>query len=138
MSKFLSLALIASSLILLSACGGGEDDGNALMRPGENCLQCHANFVVAGTVYPSATSAAGAGIAGVSVVVTDAKDVVTTMTSNAAGNFWGSSAITLPLKSAYVVRNGTRTDMLGAPGAGCSTCHNQPPASLAPGRLFAN
>jgi hypothetical protein len=137
MSKFFSIALVTSSLILLSACGGG-DDGNALMRPGENCLQCHANFVVAGTVYPSATSAAGAGIAGVSVVVTDAKDLVTTMTTNAAGNFWGSSAITLPLKSAYVVRNGNRTDMLSAPGAGCSTCHNQPPASLAPGRLFAN
>lgn len=121
------LALWLATATLLSACGGGDDDeGNALMRPGENCVSCHANFSVAGTVYPSRTAAANTGLAGVTVVVVDANGQQVTMASNAAGNFYTTAVLAQPLQSTYVVRNGLRSDMGGQPSAGCASagCHD--------------
>lgn len=74
-SFFLVPALLAATL---AACGGGEDGeggSHATMAPGGNCMRsgCHGNFSVAGTVFPSATSGASAGLANLSVVVTDGK-----------------------------------------------------------------
>ena len=124
---FLMLPLLAASI---TACGGGDDGeggSQALMSPGENRMRsgCHRNFTVAGTVFPSANSPASAGIAGVSVVVTDATNAQFPLTSNAAGNFYTSQRMTLPLQSVYVVRNGTRTEMGSSPDGACasSSCH---------------
>ena len=119
---FLLPALLVATL---TACGGGEDGeggSHALMAPGENCMRsgCHGNFTVAGTVFPSAASAASAGLANVSVVITDANNAQTTLTSNAAGNFYTSQSMALPLQSVYVLRNGTRTDMSGTPTGACA------------------
>jgi len=81
---------------------------------------------VAGTVYPSRTAAANTGLAGVTVVVVDANGQQVTMPSNAAGNFYTTAMLALPLQSTYVVRNGVRTDMGGSPSAGCASagCHD--------------
>ena len=122
---FLLLTLMAATI---TACGGGDDDeggSHTLMAPGENCMRsgCHGNFTLAGTVFPSATSSASAGIAGVSVVVTDANNAQTTLTSNAAGNFYTSKTRALPLQSVSMVRNGTSTDMSSPEGA-CASCHS--------------
>jgi hypothetical protein len=115
---------------LLAACGGGDDDGNALMKPGEDCLAsgCHGTgsqrqFTVAGSVFPSAGAAASAGLANVAVVLKDAAGVETTLTTNAAGNFFSSVAMALPLTSVYLVRDGQRTDMRGTPLGACASCH---------------
>lgn len=123
----LTLPLVAA---LLSACGGGDDDGNALMKPGQDCLAagCHSpgsqrQFSVAGTVFPSAGSAASAGLAGVSVVVKDANGTEATLTTNAAGNFFSAAAMAFPLASVYLVRNGKRSNMGGAPQGACASCH---------------
>ncbi len=126
---FLLLPLMAATI---TACGGGDDDeggSHALMAPGENCMRsgCHGNFTLAGTVFPSATSSASAGIAGVSVVVTDANNTQTTLTSNAAGNFYTGKAMAWPLQVS-VVRNGQTTEMSSplssaAEGA-CASCHS--------------
>jgi phosphatidate phosphatase APP1 len=80
---------------------------------------------VAGTVFPNATAPASAGIAGVSVVVTDANNTKITLTSNVAGNFYTRQSLALPLQSVYLVRNGTRTEMGSAPNGSCasSACH---------------
>jgi hypothetical protein len=113
---------------LVTACGdgGGDDEGHATMAPGEDCMRsgCHGNFTVEGTVFPRATSSASAGLTNASVVVTDANSAQTTLTSNAAGNFYTSKTMVLPLQAAYVLRNGTRTDMSGTPAGACTSCHS--------------
>jgi hypothetical protein len=137
-------AMLAAGAAVLSACGGheGDDEGNALMKPGSDCLTgCHSPggsarekaFSAAGTVYPAADSAANAGLAGVKVVITDANDQVLTLYTNAAGNFY-TAAAAAPLKGVYVERGGLRIDMGGAPGGACGACH-QPADS---GRVFLN
>jgi len=137
---FLALAILAGGL----ACGGeGDDTNNAFMAPGQNCMACHkaggsaqeAPFSVAGTVFASATADPGTGLAGVSVILTDANDVETTLVSNAAGNFFTGAALALPLKKAVVLRNGQRTEMAGAPEGACNRCHTQPPTGGASGRI---
>jgi hypothetical protein len=143
LSSWLVSLLVVS--VLVSACGGddGRDEG-ALMRPGEDCLGCHApggtaadaTFSVAGTVYPAATSDANAGLASVEVVVRDANDLEVRMTSNAAGNFFTREAVARPLKSVYAVRAGNRVDMSQAPTGACSACHDLPPRAGAPGRVY--
>lgn len=131
--------LAALGLICCLACGGHDDDdkNNELMAPGQNCQACHGGFTAAGTVFGSATADTGSGLAGVTVILTDANQVETTLVTNAAGNFLTGAAMALPLKKAAVVRNGTRTEMAGAPEGACNRCHTQPPVGSAPGRLFA-
>ena len=140
-SAFLAVFGLAACL----ACGGHDDDdkNNELMAPGQNCLACHtpggpageAPFTVAGTVFGSAAADTGSGLAGVSVILTDANSVDTTLTTNAAGNFFTRAALALPLKKAAVVINGQRTEMSAAPDGACNRCHTQPPAGGAPGRI---
>jgi len=132
------LALLATiGLMSCLACGGHENDdkNNALMAPGQDCKGCHGSFTVAGTVFGSASADTGSGLAGVSVVITDANQVDTTLITNAAGNFYTSAALALPLRKATVVRNGQHTDMSSAPEGGCNRCHTQPPTGGAPGRI---
>ena len=133
-ARLLALLLLASAL----ACGGHDDDDkdNELMAPGQNCMACH-GFTVAGTVFGSATADSGSGLAGVTVIITDANSVDTTLTTNAAGNFFSGAALALPLKKAAVVRNGTRTDMDGVPVGDCNRCHTLPATGLAAGRIHA-
>lgn len=131
-ARLLGLLLLASAM----ACGGHDDDDkdNELMAPGQNCMACH-GFSVAGTVFGSATADSGSGLAGVTVIITDANSVDTTLTTNAAGNFFSGAALALPLKKATVVRNGTRTDMAGAPAGDCNRCHTLPATGGAAGRI---
>ena len=133
-ARLLGLVLLASAL----ACGGHDDDDkdNELMAPGQNCMDCH-GFTVAGTVFGSATADSGSGLAGVTVIITDANSVDTTLTTNAAGNFFSGAALALPLKKAAVVRNGTRTDMDGVPAGDCNRCHTLPATGGAAGRIHA-
>jgi hypothetical protein len=135
MNKALHTALAAFTA-LLAACGGGGSN-NAEMRPGENCLACH-SFSVAGTVFPTATSAANAGLDGVSVIITDANGAETTLTTNAVGNFYTGAALAQPLRSVRVVHGGATAAMVGTPTGACSTCHALPPSSGAPGRVYVN
>jgi len=132
--------LAALGLASCLACGGHDDDdkNNELMAPGQNCQACHGSFKVAGTVFGSATADTGSGLRGIQVVITDANQVDTTLTTNAAGNFYTTAALALPLKKAVLVRNGTRTEMAGPPPGDCNRCHTLPPGGGSAGRLFAN
>ena len=125
LSFFLLPALLTATL---TACGGGDDESHANMSPGQNCMSgCHSNFTVAGTVFPAYTSPASAGISGVSVVVTDANNAETKLTSNAAGNFYTGKAMAWPLQIS-VVRNGQTTVMntplSSAADGACASCHS--------------
>ncbi|MCE1204395.1 MAG: hypothetical protein LWW79_07285 [Holophagaceae bacterium] len=131
-------SLAALLLAFGLACGGHDDDdkNNELMAPGQNCLACH-GFTVAGTVFGTANADTGSGLGGITVIITDANSVDTTLTTNAAGNFFSTAPLALPLKKAAVVRNGTRTDMGGVPAGDCNRCHTLPASGGAAGRIHA-
>ena len=124
------LAAALAVTLALAACGG-EEEGSATMRPGANCLSCHA-FGAAGTVYGRGDAAAGDGIAGVTVtLVGSGPGQTVTRTTNAAGNFYTTATLTPPLVVTLVAGGNTITvDHSGvagadAPGAGgCASCHH--------------
>lgn len=120
---------------------GNEESAN--MRPGGECIGCHAGsgegprYTLAGTVYPTAhepDDCNGAG--GAQVVVIDANGVTITITPNSVGNFYTRSAIALPYQ-AKVVQDGRERIMLAAQEIGeCNACHTEAGDNLAPGRVM--
>lgn len=140
-------ALVASLAVV--ACGNeGEEYGFAtgpLMLPGEDCTRCHKAgseyegapiWTVAGTVYPTADSLAGEGVAGVSVRLLDASGALLhTLRSNSAGNFYTSRA----LPDGYRIELEYLDERLAMPcpppSGGCAKCHSDPPIGFAPGRI---
>lgn len=136
-----TLVFALLSTFLLSACGALEGEGGADMQPGEDCLSCHGGgggrggWSVAGTVFPTGTSTADAGLSGVSVVVTDSRGQTVTVVSNSAGNFYSGAALVAPLQ-VKVVRNGKEVAMPSAATSGaCNSCHA--PSGAASLRVFA-
>ena len=114
------------------------------MRPGDNCLRCHNNLSIAGTVYPSAHEPLNClGIAGGStVVVTDAKNKTVNLTVNSSGNFYYQTSFFNPaLTPPYVVKvisgSKTRTMTAKATSGDCNSCHTQNGTQNAPGRIMA-
>jgi hypothetical protein len=122
------------------------------MRPGDNCLRCHNDksttgappWTAAGTVYARPDAERTEGLAGVKVVLKDAKGKTVTLITNEVGNFWTAE----PLEAPFVPtleRDGRTIAMPYAPPAGsCNACHSIPsvganPATGArtPGRIFA-
>jgi len=135
-------AAVLLGLGVALGCGGGD---GPLMRPGEDCMNCHdgsggaPRWSVAGTVYACAEAGSGAGQDGVTVVVTDgAGTEITRMTSNSVGNFYTSKQVASPFH-VYVERNGMKHEMGEAPtSGGCNGCHQVPPQNGAPGRLYVD
>ncbi len=116
---------------------GGTDQN---MTPGDVCGQCHSNFKVAGTVFPTGHEPDFCdGIDGpstdVTVVVTDSANHTLTLRPNTVGNFYSAAAMTPPYH-AKVVAGGKQRVMVAAQTSGiCNACHTQTGASLAPGRI---
>lgn len=126
-------------IVLLPACGG--DDQGPEMMPGEACMSCHKTgsgdraesrpFSFAGTVYDHAD---GAGAAGVTVTVEDAKQEQVTATSNGVGNFFSETPLVPPFM--VTVAKGTNSlSMAPAVTGDCNRCHS--PAGEVGGRLIA-
>lgn len=123
-----------AALLLATACAGGGSDGggedHSTMRPGEDCLAsgCHAagsttttSFTAAGTVYATLNAAAGAGVGGANVTITDGAHAPIVLTTNAAGNFFTTAAIAYP--AAVTVAIGGTTRGMTATEGGCNRCH---------------
>jgi hypothetical protein len=117
---------------------------NSNMRPGEACQSCHQQrggprYTIAGTVYPTAHEPNDCnGAPGpMTVVVTDANNVVVNVPVNSVGNFMSSTRIASPFHVKVV--NGTKVRaMVGSLTAGdCNSCHTQNGANGAPGRIVA-
>lgn len=126
--------------------GGGAELTNAspTMEPGKGCITCHSvlggpSYQIAGTVYPTAHEPDDCnGVDGaVDVVITDKNGVDTTLTVNAAGNFFQTAKVAAPFH--VKVRQGTKERaMATALTAGdCNTCHTANGANGAPGRIMA-
>jgi hypothetical protein len=115
------------------------------MNPGRACISCHAGngeapqFTIAGTVYPTGHEpdlCNGAnGTNGARVVIVDASNRTVTLTPNAVGNFYSTTAITAPY-TAKVTYQGRERIMPAAQTSGdCNACHTQNGANGAPGRI---
>jgi len=117
--------LAATLLALLVACGESEEDEGPLMAPGQNCLSCHGEFTLAGTVYASQTAAPDQGVEGLDIDVVPSSGPSFTLTSNAAGNFYTTRSITFPVTVSVTDGVGTVTmpDPVEADGGGCNGCH---------------
>jgi len=124
---------------------------SALMHPGAACRDCHVvgglglfSLDVGGTVYPTAhepIDCNGVGVAGVTLVVTDAKGKVTSLDVNSAGNFWHSDLLGVaPLAKPFkvkVVYAGKEREMVAPLTDGdCNKCHSVTGTNSAPGRIL--
>ncbi|RME52542.1 MAG: hypothetical protein D6795_06600 [Deltaproteobacteria bacterium] len=122
-----------------------EEEKEAEMYPGANCLACHTPggpgaegdegeegegdeekkegriFTAAGTIFRDLQGSAPA--VGVSIEITDADGNVIQLTSNAAGNFFTEEPITFP--ASVVARKGDQEMIMSipVPQGGCNTCH---------------
>lgn len=120
---------------------GDDDDGDPEHRPGQPCLVCHDEFVVAGTVFLYADDDVGVG--GAVVEVEDAEGRIFSAPTNRTGNFMvsvkgGISAPQLSRRGNLLIpwdpvfplrvnvrRNGVERDMeswIWREGA-CAGCH---------------
>lgn len=133
-----------------SSCGIDATEGvgfatGPLMKPGEDCLRCHAagsnypqakHWSLAGTVYPTPSAEVSSGVAGAHVLVSAADGtLLETLTTNAVGNFYTANAFPSSYRIA-VEYEGQRVEMPCPPPAGnCGACHSLPPIGGAPGRI---
>lgn len=135
MHRHLAAVAIAATALTLAACGEGEEDEGALMSPGSDCISCHGEFTAAGTVYAAGEAASGAGIAGVTVTLTGSGGgQVVTRTTNAAGNFFTSAALTAPI-SVTLSGNGGTVTVTDHNGGACGDCHAPGNGAGAPPRV---
>jgi hypothetical protein len=134
--------LVLAALAAAAACSPAQ---SPLMRPGEDCMSCHAGanaatleapvWTVAGTVYDAVDPEPNAGVEDAYVHVTDAQGALLTLRSNAAGNFYAADPIVYPLQ-VCVERNGAMSCMRQpAPTGACNSCHTIPAQNAAPGRI---
>ncbi len=121
----------------------GGDRKSPNMNPGLACIACHTaqrgpQFTVAGTIY-AATAEPDLcdGVAGTTIEVTDSRGIVTTLTTNSAGNFYGNPSLTFPVRARVRTSTGTREMTTAASSGDCNTCHTAAGANGAPGRILA-
>jgi len=132
MRPTVALALASCLGLTLSACGGEGDDGNANMRPGDDCLSCHTGdpvrFTAAGTVFSGLSSSTDVG--GATVSLEDpATHAVVTATTTSAGNFFFFNTISFP-NTVTITRSGQTAshthssgDRLSPQTGHCNACH---------------
>lgn len=121
----------------------GEVTGPS-MRPGSNCLRCHAKdgiasnkpFSFGGTILRARDSEPCDGVAGVTIRVTDSEGRAVSVVSNVVGNFWSAERLVPPLR-VQASRDGRTVVMpVETPTGGCALCHSWPDAvSGAAGRI---
>lgn len=106
----------------------GADESSAML-PGSDCLACHyvghsgegPDFTAAGTAF--ADLGGSAPLAGAKVHITDDNGQELTLTTNAVGNFYTSTALAMPFTASIEV-GGTTLEMVSSPTTGaCNSCH---------------
>jgi hypothetical protein len=118
------------SLLMFISCTEESGDENSISgshNTGKNCLGCHSNFTLAGSVYNKALSSP---LTGVTIKVTSqangAGTVLATLTSDANGNFHTGSTISFsPGVYVSAAGSGGTVKYMGTAlttGA-CNSCH---------------
>lgn len=106
------------------------DSGSSLMHPGGNCNSCHTSsgegpiYGITGTVQGALTDNIDCnGLSGVTVTLTGANGETQNLTTNSAGNFFGSATVTAPY-TASITKAGTTMQMVTAQSSfDCASCH---------------
>ena len=136
---------VSGDMCLSGQAWNDGENGSPLMHPGRDCLACHQSrgeaegVVLGGTVYDGDGEPDDCyGLAGVTLQLTDANNVVHQVTSNASGNFMiEETAIATPY-SAKLLYQGRERAMLGMQTSlSCNGCHTETGANGAPGRILA-
>jgi hypothetical protein len=127
---------ILAAGLLLAACVPEE---SPLMRPGQDCMSCHAGqqmpWTVAGTVYDAYDADENAGLEAAVVTVKDAEGRTLHLRSNPAGNFFTAEPLVFPVE-VEVLKDGRRFAMgMPAPHGACNACHTAEGEGGAPGRV---
>ena len=130
------------------ACGTGSwwwgfNIGSDNMKPGGNCIECHAgnggpDYTFAGTVMAGYNDADDCrGVPNVQVEILDVNgNLALTMTANAAGNFSSNStAVELPYSARVRIGDRVREMTTQTYNGDCNSCHTTAGADLAPGRV---
>ncbi|MBI5608078.1 MAG: hypothetical protein HY902_04300 [Deltaproteobacteria bacterium] len=108
--------------------------GNKLMQPGLACIACHTkvgkgtDFAVAGTVFPGLHTVDQCyGVSGIKVEIIGKDGLVTTLTTNTAGNFYQgklASKIAFPYTAKVYNAAGDFLEMTTPQTNGdCNACH---------------
>lgn len=134
---------VASDLCASGLRWAGGNAESPQMHPGLDCIGCHTSgregprFSIAGTVHATLDEPDDClGVPGVVVTITDAADQTVTLTTNHAGNFYTSQALTLPIR-AHLAFDGREATMQASQSTGaCASCH-APGSPSAPGRIVA-
>lgn len=120
-----------------------EGDGSSTMNPGQDCIVCHASgegptFTIAGTVMGAYADIDDCnGVADVTVTITDADGVVTTLTTNSAGNFYSTATLAMPYTAELSLGGQTRAMSTPQSDGDCASCHTAAGANDAPGRVIS-
>jgi len=113
---------------------------NFNMRPGEPCLNCHGNYSIIGTVYPTGhepndCNGVNGTTTGAQVVITDANGVTRTLNVNGVGNFELAGSIATPFRAKVVYQGRERAMGASQTNGNCNSCHTQNGNGGAPGRI---
>jgi hypothetical protein len=138
-----------------SVCKSGEiwtysDKDSPLMSPGRSCVQCHADtddpehaplYKVAGTIMHAQHEENDCrGVAGMTVILTDADGKEWMTRGNSAGNFWFDPEleVAMPYTARIVDASGhERVQQQPVSDGDCASCHTRDGAHGASGRLLA-
>ncbi len=121
----------------------GGNEGSSRMHPGDACIACHGRsggeaprFNIAGTVYPTGHEPVDCnGTNQAQIVITDKNGQTITLTPNAAGNFFASSALAFPITAKVVAGGKERAMQTPQMSGDCNSCHTATGAMMAPGRV---
>lgn len=140
-----SLATVAQSECASGKKWTGGDEESELMHPGMDCIGCHTRehegpiYTAAGTVYGKQGEKDDCGgVEGLTVEFTGNDGAVTTLKTNAAGNFFTKAAIAMPYTVKVIDANGAINRMATPQSTGaCGSCHTVTGENNAPGRVLA-
>jgi len=126
-----------------SVCTSGvrwTGGNNFNMRPGEPCFNCHGNYAIQGTVYPTGhepndCNGVNGTTTGAQVVITDANGTMRTLAVNGVGNFETTTNIPTPFRAKVVYQGRERVMNTPQTSGNCNSCHTQNGNGSAPGRI---
>lgn len=131
----------------VTPCSSGatsDEDEGPTMRPGGDCIACHAReeegprYTVAGTVMGAYDDAERcAGVDETTVVITQANGQVLELPTNAVGNFFYSGSLSTPYTAKVKSSAGERAMSAAQSDGDCASCHTAGGRGGAPGRIIA-
>jgi hypothetical protein len=103
-------------------CPNPPSPGPSGMNGGRNCLTCHSNFTLAGTLYASING--GSVVPSATVKITDSNSQVLELVTGLDGNFYTSQSLAFPVSIQIDKCPDTVSMPAQATQGGCNSCHN--------------